>query len=355
MVLPLIPVVFGVASAVAGAVGVKKGLDAKKRLEEAKEIGEGAERRHRRAIQDLEKKQAHAYERLRALGEMKVTVFENTAKATIDLIKNARAQVQVHEFNLGKFPADELAGYERDLAQISAVDVTVDAGRSAALAALGATGTYGAVASLASASTGTAIATLSGAAASNATLAWLGGGSLAAGGLGVAGGTWVLGGVIAGPALAIAGFSLASRAEESVTAAQAYAEEVRVKIAELRPIEAVLDAVSTNVDETESALRKLQAAFDRGREEYQTAIARMGRWSPRLIARFSAKRREREAAELEHRLARLIAVFKAIKEVVQTPLLDDRQMPMLGIQEKFARLLEVADAPIRPSGPAVQP
>ena len=54
------------------------------------------------------------------------------------------------------------------------------------------------------ASTGTAIGALSGAAATNAALAWLGGGSLAAGGAGIAGGSLVLGmfgpigGVIAG-------------------------------------------------------------------------------------------------------------------------------------------------------------
>ena len=48
------------------------------------------------------------------------------------------------------------------------------------------------VASLGTASTGTAISTLSGAAATKATLAWLGGGTLAAGGLGVAGGAVVL-------------------------------------------------------------------------------------------------------------------------------------------------------------------
>ncbi|EPB9212345.1 hypothetical protein ACRT7K_000407 [Campylobacter jejuni] len=54
------------------------------------------------------------------------------------------------------------------------------------IASLGA-GAYGSVGLLASASTGTAIASLSGAAATNATLAWLGGGSLAAGGFGMAG------------------------------------------------------------------------------------------------------------------------------------------------------------------------
>ena len=72
--------------------------------------------------------------------------------------------------------------------------------------ALAAFGAYGAAQALACASTGTAIASLSGAAATNATLAFFGGGSLAAGGLGMAGGTAVLGGLVAGPALMVMGF-----------------------------------------------------------------------------------------------------------------------------------------------------
>ena len=55
------------------------------------------------------------------------------------------------------------------------------------------------------ASTGTAISGLSGAAATNATLAWLGGGSLATGGGGMALGSIVLGGITVGPALTATG------------------------------------------------------------------------------------------------------------------------------------------------------
>ncbi|WP_044937766.1 hypothetical protein [Pseudobutyrivibrio sp. LB2011] len=68
--------------------------------------------------------------------------------------------------------------------------------------------TYGGVAMLAHASTGTAISTLNGIAKKNATLAWFGGGSLASGGMGIAGGTVVLGGVVIG-AIAIAGGMIA--------------------------------------------------------------------------------------------------------------------------------------------------
>lgn len=60
-------------------------------------------------------------------------------------------------------------------------------------------GAWGLVSLIGSASTGTAISSLSGVAATNATLAWFGGGSLAAGGAGMAGGFWVLGGIVAAP------------------------------------------------------------------------------------------------------------------------------------------------------------
>lgn len=74
----------------------------------------------------------------------------------------------------------------------------------------------GAAGVFATASTGTAIASLSGAAATNATLAFFGGGSLAAGGLGIAGGTAVLGGLVAGPALAVIGFVVGSKASANL-------------------------------------------------------------------------------------------------------------------------------------------
>ncbi|MGR6834483.1 hypothetical protein [Aliivibrio wodanis] len=60
-------------------------------------------------------------------------------------------------------------------------------------------GAWGLVSLIGSASTGTALSSLSGVAASNATLAWFGGGSLATGGAGMAGGFWVIGGIVAAP------------------------------------------------------------------------------------------------------------------------------------------------------------
>ncbi|ADO05336.1 hypothetical protein HPSAT_02965 [Helicobacter pylori Sat464] len=95
---------------------------------------------------------------------------------------------------------------------------------------LAAYGAYTGVGLFASASTGTAIAGLRGVAATNATLAWLGGGALSVGGLGVIGGMAVLGGLVAGPALAILGAVSAGEMEEKLEKAKAYHSQVEVAV-----------------------------------------------------------------------------------------------------------------------------
>ncbi|MEH6756458.1 MAG: hypothetical protein V7676_02975 [Parasphingorhabdus sp.] len=92
----------------------------------------------------------------------------------------------------------------------SSVAIAGGAGAGAAVAA----GSWSLVALVGSASTGTAISTLSGVAATNATLAWFGGGALAAGGAGMAGGTLVLGGVTLAPVIAVAAWHSRSKTKE---------------------------------------------------------------------------------------------------------------------------------------------
>lgn len=79
---------------------------------------------------------------------------------------------------------------------------------------LAAVGTWTFVASFGTASTGTAIATLSGAAAHNAILAYIGGGTLAAGGGGIAGGTAMLGAIVAVPIILFSSYKTHKSATE---------------------------------------------------------------------------------------------------------------------------------------------
>lgn len=77
-----------------------------------------------------------------------------------------------------------------------------------------AVGSWALVTALGSASTGIAISGLSGVAATNATLAWFGGGALAAGGAGMAGGAAVLGGLFAVPLVYFAAKNSHKKAKE---------------------------------------------------------------------------------------------------------------------------------------------
>jgi len=108
-----------------------------------------------------------------------------------------------------------------------AASLSSGAAAGAVSGAITAFGAYGLATTFATASTGTAIASLSGVAASNATLAFFGGGSLAAGGFGIVGGTAVLGGLVAGPALLVMGFITGAKASKNLD--DAYANDAKAK------------------------------------------------------------------------------------------------------------------------------
>ena len=92
---------------------------------------------------------------------------------------------------------------------------------------------YSGVMAFAAASTGTSISALSGVAAYNATMAAIGGGSLAAGGYGMLGGAYILGSVVAAPMIAIAGWAFASHAEEALTDAYKIKREVNEAVVKM--------------------------------------------------------------------------------------------------------------------------
>lgn len=93
--------------------------------------------------------------------------------------------------------SEEFAQQDLQAARQSAAGAGTGFAAGAAVASMAPTAAMWVATTFGTASTGTAISTLSGAAATNATLAWLGGGALAAGGGGTAAGTALL--AMAGP------------------------------------------------------------------------------------------------------------------------------------------------------------
>ena len=294
MPLPLIPVVLGAAALGAGGYGLKKGLDAKEDIDTAKRIGERAKERHESAVKNLESSRERTNQRFQDLGRLKARAFSNQIKRLVEEIKRYKPA------------SSKLKGFEETIEQLNVpemekmVAASLELGSAiaggAASAALAGLGAYGAVGVLASASTGTAIASLSGVAATNATLAWLGGGALSAGGLGIAGGTYVLGGIVAGPALAVAGMWMASKAEEAKTKAYEYESEVDKAVAKIDVMETVLSALRQNVRESEDVIDDLASAFDRAHVKFL-------------------------AQESDERFQHLLAVGKTLKLALDTPIM----------------------------------
>ncbi len=123
--------------------------------------------------------------------------------------------------------------------------------------ALTALGAYGLVGALGTASTGAAISGLSGAAASSATLAWFGGGALAAGGLGIAGGTAVLGGIVAAPAIIGFGVFRQVKAGKVQKEATEKIREIKAKEAEIGRDQVRLQTVRQRCNEVQRTVSEL--------------------------------------------------------------------------------------------------
>lgn len=228
MPLPLIFIGIAVVTGATGAgATVKAGVDHSK----AKKINANTEERLAYAANRLDTLRQQCGDALQRLGEEKLFVLSNSITSFLDTftkIKNVDFADSEGLSELSKFHVDETTFAE--IGELGHFAASLATGSIAGVAggALTALGAYSAAATFATASTGTAISTLSGAAASNATLAFFGGGSLASGGLGMAGGTAVLGGLVAGPALLVMGVITGVTAEKCLEDAKKHAAEADV-------------------------------------------------------------------------------------------------------------------------------
>jgi hypothetical protein len=140
---------------------------------------------------------------LRALGKRTEDAFHQLAKAERimsplqKLVHPANVRISVDAQESILATASKCSIAVRDFTTVKGAAGGTIAGMTIGL------GSWTAVSLLGSASTGVAIGSLHGIAATNAALAWFGGGSLATGGLGMAGGTFVLGGLVLLPMIGI--------------------------------------------------------------------------------------------------------------------------------------------------------
>lgn len=275
----MIPFLIGAAAVIAGIAGATKTVSAVSRLSDAKDIVRGSERRIERAERNREQAREKANETIERLGEDKLVILSGHMKTFVDefqKLKNVDFRDSIGLEELSDFQPNSPVLLELDAASSSAVDFSIGAVSGSIAGGAVALGAYGAVGALASASTGTAIAGLSGAAATNATLAWLGGGSLAAGGLGIAGGTAILGGIVAAPALLVAGMFMESKAEEAMAEAKSFRAESREFQEQCENNITLLKAITRRAEQIMEVMQKLDDRFENSITNLQNVIRKHG-------------------------------------------------------------------------------
>lgn len=307
--MPLfVPIAIIGASFVAGAVGLKKGKDGYDARQRAEALASHAKARHERHANLTESARAHVAERIAALDARRLEVQQTTLKRMVEILETLQRRGQVRAVLVDGELVVEVSS-EPSLPDIgSAVTPGLGAykvGQFVGAAAGAATGHL--VGAFGTASTGTAISTLSGAAAKSATLAWLGGGSLAAGGGGMKLGALVLGGIKLGPALLVGGYLYGAAGDAALERARQYQLEVERSVTSLGAAIALLHGIERRVGELRTLIDDLDAR----------AAAEQARLAVRATSPAALTDAEVRA------LARTMLLCKALSELIQVRVLRE--------------------------------
>lgn len=245
------------------AVGVGKTVKARSDQKEADRINSRARSKANQAKEDAERCREKAGQAITDLGQRKIDLLNNTVMPFVDSFEklhNIELTASTGLKELNKFKEDKLFFDEIKELGSMASSLAGGAAGGAALGAITAFGAYSATMTFgACATTGTLISTLSGAAATNATLAFLGGGALSVGGLGIAGGTAVLGGLVAGPALAVMGFVVGAKASANKDNAYSNLEEAKEFEEQMKSCKIACNGIRMRANMYERLLIKLDA------------------------------------------------------------------------------------------------
>ncbi|WNS73608.1 hypothetical protein RRV45_11815 [Bacillus sp. DTU_2020_1000418_1_SI_GHA_SEK_038] len=284
MPLPLVPAIIAGIAAATAATGVKKGLDAKRDMNEAKSLNATSQEMAKEAEKFIEMAKENTNEAITNLGQEKIRILTTSINEFVihyEKIKNINLKNSEGIDELKNFNPTSESFKQLKEASFEAKQVAINGIAAIGSGALLAYGTYSVVMGglgglLVTATTGTALTSLTGVAATNATLAWLGGGALTAGGFGMAGGMVVLGGLVAGPALAIGGTIFASQAKAALNDAYGNFDKAKVFKKQAKNIGIALKGIFTRANQLTELLQKLDIHFSKGVTEMKDIINRRG-------------------------------------------------------------------------------
>jgi hypothetical protein len=332
----IIPIILGAAALVTAGVGVSAGADGVSKLQKAKKIGKSAEQRYKKANKSLEKKVQATQKFAEEYGQLQINVKINTIGRFVKFVRRIDQRIS-QRIGQNSSPSHQrfLEGFEGFSAEqfkelkaevLDAQSLAVGGLKVVGVASAASQGTLGLIGLFGTASTGTAISGLSGVASWNATLAWLGGGSLAAGGGGMALGTVVLGGITVGPALMIGGFVLGGEGKKALTKAIEYAKEVDNKIAQLDKSKGFLGQVQRRIKELQYLVNSLNSRAIKGLNELESRA----NFNPHL---------EEDATKFRE----VLLLIKTSSEIMKLSILDEKgklTKATENLQENYRHLLE---------------
>lgn len=311
MPIPLLFIGIGAATATFGVgKSIKAGIDQK----EANRTNERADDIIKNASKKIETCRKNCGAAIDNLGKCKIQILDESIKpfiAEFEKLNHVELSESKGLNELQKMVLDQKNFTELKELQSMATSMAGGVASGAMAGAITAFGAYGAAGALATASTGTAIASLSGAAATNATLAFFGGGSLAAGGLGMAGGTAVLGGLVAGPALAVLGVVVGAKASANLD--KAYSN-----LSKAKEFKEEMDAAATLC----IGIRKRSAMFNRFLISLNSVFEPLLYEMTEIISTRGTDFRVFSDEEKKV-VAEAMAMAGAVKAILDTSILDD--------------------------------
>lgn len=200
-------------------------------------------------------------------GKYRLEALHQTTGRFLGILKDMNRENCIKEYNIldniGINTESIKKMKQLDMEATKALKSTAKVGALGAVAAMGTPVlvTSG-VGALATASTGTAISSLSGVTATNATLAWLGGGSLASGGGGMAAGATVLSGITvgatAGVGLIAAGIIASTYYSKKLTEVKEYQNHVETHVSDMEVLWDILDGINIRTNELSDVTKKLE-------------------------------------------------------------------------------------------------
>lgn len=257
----------GILEFVSKAAKHVSGVQAYQDRKKAKKVKGETDELRERLVAENERKKKEMNIILTDFGRVRLLALKSTVRVFLDYLEVLGKKFKEKDYeifrNIDIKPEQikELKNVEMNASTALGTAAASGGLAAAALAGVPSVVTWG-VGAAATASTGTAISSLSGVAAWNATLAWLGGGSLAAGGGGMAAGATVLAGITYASmgvvAIASAGLISSAYYSKKYTEATKYLEQVKEWQSQLRLAWKLMDGVKRRTEEMKELTLKLQ-------------------------------------------------------------------------------------------------